>query len=1130
MCTGNGKWVSVVATLLCLLMASSLWAAKQPPVANKTKHPAARATAISKAIGAEFESSSSDYTAPRALGSARSTSIAPGTYMGYTWYDCQANGTMGRLIDWGWDAANGYAVHTTWHKLDGSGMDDRKIFYNYCAHDQDSLHDGCRVTPYGDYSGFPGLDVTEDNRAAIVGHNNLGDGYGTTVWFDFAPMMCFFSNWSRVPDSVSLWQSQSGAAYTIWPKFRYQDIPGQTPVTHAFAQAAMPDAADPQAIYYFRKVGENSSGVWDYPPYVVDTIFDISQDVACSYTTGKVALVWTANLCPEIETCDTCSDNTGNVAAGSVQLDNDLYYQISYDYGATWEPRVNLTKNRTGEAGFRPYTDLSALITSDDDLHIGWSGRIWPEDPDGDGVGFDCHMRHWGENLGFHTNHADGLPRGNIATVANLGWDQTVCNGGSWQMNGSKMTISECNGRLYFLWVQFNDIPNGVEDDCAQRGIDGSDVGGSANGELFLSVSADWGATWDQRRNLTNTYTPGCDSATGVNGRCQSEHWPSMARHGTDYEMTSPHAYVVDPSGGYVGNHYLDVMYIDDADAGSINQDEGTWMEADVRWFRLACVEPVDGGMLQADPPSISAPFPWVFTGQQADVELTLYNYGNADANFSITIEEDDDPPGWLATSGFESGVVPYGVGNQLTGQVHLNYGGILENQGPYSGRVILSGDFLNSPYTIEVGMWVSHQEGPIPQWVTVHATDTSGEPALALTFANNGNAGKQGDGHVNLDYFDYGDCDVYDEQTEDDPYPGLSDVYLYDGSPLVLWAGPDSIMANYSMFDHTWLNGGFFVADDISDTLPDWLRVDDTISILADRAYAKFYTRDSAIFVEKVILAPRIADPQFMLQATRFTSMDGLTHEGLVLGEAIDWDIPSDSGSWNSSGFDTGRNLMYQQGSEFDDDIECQDNDLRYGGIAYISGCNGGEEIDHAHGMYTKVNSTQVYPNGSFDEDSLWHYMHENTGFTMADSTDADLHMVATYGVDQTLGPDDELIFYTLLVTGKDGHADFLDAVDRGRDWVEELVPLGVPECCTDIPGDFDLNGQGPDIADLVYMVNVMFNSWPYPDCWYAMDANCDGAVDIADLVYIVNYMFSGGPPPAPCGCAFQTYCTGSP
>ncbi|MFH1687728.1 MAG: hypothetical protein ABIE70_09430 [bacterium] len=893
---------------------------------------------------------------------------------------------------------------------------------------------------------------------------------------------------------------------------------------HVFAQAAMPAAADPQAIYYFRKVGADDAGDWDYPPYIVDTIFDVSQDVACSNIDGKVALVWTANRCHDLDVCDTCSDNTGNEAQGSVQWDNDLYYQISYDYGASWDTRVNLTKNRRDEAGFRPYTDLSALITSDNDLHIGWSSRVWTGTEAVDGVGLDCAMFHWGENLGFNTTHPDGLPRGNIATVKTLFWDQTTCNGGAWQMNGSKMSISECNGRLYFLWAQFNDIPNGVEDDCAQRGIDGSDRSGSANGELFVSISDDGGWSWDEGRNLTNTYTPGCDSAGGIGGRCQSEVWPNMARHGTNLPFASQAQTIIDLSGSYTGDYYVDVQYIDDPDAGSIVSDEGSWQMADVRWFRLACVDPVPNPNLVFRPRQIHYPT-HTMPGVQLDTALALTNHGNTDANFTVSIEEDNGPAGWLTVSGLESGYLPYG-GDTTFGTLHLNTGGIVMADPTFLfGRLIFEGNFLTSPDTLPIALIVTSDYVPI-EYDTLYADDDAKAPYLALVIGNNGNYGNRGanaHGHVNLDYFDYGDCDVYDEETEDDPYPGDAGVYLYDASPVICWDDGDSIVCHYSMYGETWLNGrGFIPQSSFSTEVPDWL---DTWSCSANIMGASFITPDTSILIEQYFLAPTdVDDPQFMIKVMKVTNLTASTITGLAIGEAIDWDIPSDSAAWNNSGFDFTRRMIYQVGGEYNQDTECMDNDRRYGGIAVKDVLVNG--VSKAPwGLYTMDNATQVYPLGHFDEDSLWAHMEDLYGYTLTDSTDADLHMFAIYGdggsdsrVD--LGVGDEYIVITVLVTGKDGEADFLAAVDEGLDWAECLYSQ-IPE--PHIRGDINNDGHGPDIADLVYLVNYMFNGGPSPcECLpgYYCEADINGngvGPDIVDLVYLVNYMFNGGPPPPP-------------
>lgn len=67
----------------------------------------------------------------------------------------------------------------------------------------------------------------------------------------------------------------------------------------------------------------------------------------------------------------------------------------------------------------------------------------------------------------------------------------------------------------------------------------------------------------------------------------------------------------------------------------------------------------------------------------------------------------------------------------------------------------------------------------------------------------------------------------------------------------------------------------------------------------------------------------------------------------------------------------------------------------------------------------------------------------------------------------------------------------------------------------CGDLDGSLT---EVIDIADLVYLVDYMFNGGPPPAIPEASDIDSSGGpLDIADLVHIVDYMFNGGPPP---GC----------
>lgn len=78
---------------------------------------------------------------------------------------------------------------------------------------------------------------------------------------------------------------------------------------------------------------------------------------------------------------------------------------------------------------------------------------------------------------------------------------------------------------------------------------------------------------------------------------------------------------------------------------------------------------------------------------------------------------------------------------------------------------------------------------------------------------------------------------------------------------------------------------------------------------------------------------------------------------------------------------------------------------------------------------------------------------------------------------------------------------------------------------CCADFRGNVD--GDPDDqitIADLVYLVDFMFNGGLEPTCWKEANINGDlvgdilQQVDVADLVHLVDYMFTGGAAPPTC------------
>ncbi|MDH3892368.1 MAG: thrombospondin type 3 repeat-containing protein [candidate division Zixibacteria bacterium] len=80
-------------------------------------------------------------------------------------------------------------------------------------------------------------------------------------------------------------------------------------------------------------------------------------------------------------------------------------------------------------------------------------------------------------------------------------------------------------------------------------------------------------------------------------------------------------------------------------------------------------------------------------------------------------------------------------------------------------------------------------------------------------------------------------------------------------------------------------------------------------------------------------------------------------------------------------------------------------------------------------------------------------------------------------------------------------------------------VTPYVIVEGCCAVRGDIDHAGNGIDIADLVYIVDYMFNSGPAAPCAEEVDIDSSGGdPDISDLVYLVDYMFTGGPAPGGC------------
>jgi hypothetical protein len=687
------------------------------------------------------------------------------------------------------------------------------------------------------------------------------------------------------------------------------------------------------------------------------------------------------------------------------------------------------------------------------------------------------------------------------------------------------MSVSECDGKLYCMWGQFNDVPNGIVDDCSQWSYDNQWAGG-ANADLWVSVSSDAGMTWDRQRNLTNSYTPHCDPAVGDD--CQSDYWPSMARWGRQVETGEDWsgAVIVDPSGGtYTGDFYLDIQYVNDLDAGGIGfGDEGTWTYNPIKWFRIPCVDPIPAPIMTFQWQDLGDPC-YVKPGMSLDTSLLLENIGNTELTYTVSVIEDDGPAGWLGVSGF-SGSIPSGLAGTEIGMVHLNVGGIISTTGNYFGRLHFEGnDSYNLPKDIEIELIVADTLISTT-WDYVTATlSTDASNGVSLTVSNNGNMGHDGRGKYNMDFYP-DDCDT------------TAIVYMYDGSPLIGWIDGADTVFNYSIWSQIYImqhglrpQGGEFETRHCG--------------VIDAEVYqtGTFTTQDSTLGMEKIYVAPQGEGP-FIVEYLRVWSYDGATHDGLVLGEAIDWDIPTDFlvedtnqdvTAANNGGFDPTRDLLYSVGFEAygagSDTLypfNCQDNDDRYGGSAFIESClNGTQHADYPHGGYVVENdSTQA--SFGFEHGPLYQTMMQS-GFTATDST-KDLHTVFTYEDDMSIGPDDVYEVVSVIATVQNGAlADLQTTIDAAAAWYTANGGMTMFEdanedgqidvcfgCCATM-GKFYQDGDPFSILDIDNFTEWLLRNPGGPpdyDCLEEVDVSGptvgvpNGTVSILDLDYMIGYL----------------------
>ena len=717
--------LSVVITLTMLLFVTQIVSAGLKP-AERIRLQAANAGRFalptdSKVDGAmPTTAANSDRSASgRYLGASTSSQglgctpgavdFVRGLTIGCTHYDYQRNGSMNRMIA---TSEPTHFLSFTWMYQDNnSAFGGRSVKCEMFDPVSGVLGDGTGGVDIGgdvippNRSGFPSIDFAAvfgvaDGRHVIAHHWTrffTAERFNSYTFYNNNSPEC--DELGRITDTANTNAFLTGnATQVLWPRVAYTNDGNGTEVTHVLMATDRSDGD--HDFIYARKVGTGGSGVWS-PAMKFGSGGYLSHTITASRKSGSQKVLMAASMGRGDGTRLGAPVTRFNGFASGLR-DNDLYYMESVDAGATWGPLTNVTQRPNGlPGGFAPDAKLDVLYDSFDNLHIVWAASAW------DGCSGALNLRG-------RIFHYDAVSD-NIRIVHDFNWEQTKCNGGDFNLNATNPQISECDGKLYVTFEQFNDIPNGLEDDCSERAI--TDPKGAANGDIYVTVSSNNGETWDIKRNLTSTYTPNCDTIFGgANPDCDSDVWHSATRYGIDitFDVFSSIADLSGNIGGYTGSNYLFVQYINDTDPGGAIRGEGAWTNSSVKVFRFGCVEPVGkpalasskvaARMIKADAV--------VFPGTDSTFVWTLTNIGNLPATYSVTISS-PSPIGNIAISGAPlTGNIPAGAGNSIDFNVTLNAG--LAVPPPCvtshaSAVIIVSGNFDGSPMTFNVDYKIGH-------------------------------------------------------------------------------------------------------------------------------------------------------------------------------------------------------------------------------------------------------------------------------------------------------------------------------------------------------------------------------------------------------------------------------------
>ncbi len=1022
-----------------------------------------------------------------------------GVLVAQSWWDWQATSVYRGMVETNpyLDAADIAGVHFCYMTRPGSGS---AAYFNRSGYSCYDAVTGTFPFPGGmiavmDYgissqecSQYPRVVVDQAGKAGITQTywSIFGDdeSIGLIASYDLAPMGGLFPdlyNSAAMPTAtMHLGDIETGYP-TQWPEPALTTTATDTILYLAAVENNCEDICY-SGIKVWRKIGETQPGI--DPSWALvysDTAWWVNADISTDPTSTKVALCWT--LGPP-----------GNRLGDGGNYDV-VYAESPTGASGTWV-KHNVT-NYSGP-GYRADLELNSLYDSNGDLHIIWNGTYG--------------TTTWGGDQGrlFHWSQQNPSL---ISIVYPFEYDPGEACGysGTNTMNVSRYQIGECDGRLYIVFVSWNDpsyIP--TQDDCCRS----ANIGYAANGEVYFTVSKDLqGKSWDKPRNLSNSYTPNCDTGT-----CASDNYASISRQGIDDALFSgtenwTNALTYDPTGGsYTGTAYTHVFYYTDRYPGFANppRDQGPWTVNDFRWIRLACVDPVLAPNLVATPSSIAYP-EFTHPGVQKIYSVILDNIGNANATIGSIVASEDSVrgavsagSGWLSVTNTPSAIAE---ASRDSMRVTLNVGGMIA-----AGPTVLFGH-ITIPYSTPAAVLTFPISFTVADTIAYTVWDSISTGCVDLIVGTDGNMGNNYQGKFNMDYAgNVNECDTGINSRGD------AEIYIGDGSPIIIRK------PNSTTYRGSWsaYSSGFQTANGFKPMTGAGYAPHGFVSTSSYDMFnsGTFVTVDSLVKVEKTWWAPKHVDScNFILQRMRvFPATIGSSVTNLQIGEIIDLDIPTDSGtSNNASGSDPARRMIWARGFNSTDTVtDCADNSKRYGGVALLNWFMKNKSCyDSLYGASTIANDAYIY--GGVLADSMSRLMHVSGYSAEPRTTDISALLTVKDGASgYTLPANDTLTIFTALATVRTaattsaGLDSLKKAIDKAKDFMKKTVKV-CASCCSGVTGNVDMTGI-VDLSDLSALVSYLTGGGYVLPCQPEANVDNTGIVDLSDLSALVSYLTGGG------------------